>query len=283
MQSVRDIHGLYHLDLAHSALGFQVKHAGLSRIRGTFDHFQGYALIDCEDVTHSALMVTISTSSINTFVPDRDAHLRTSDFFDIHTYPAITFVATSFDILDDTHVQIGGDLTVKDTTNGLELVFEWTGSSTDPFGNERIGFEARTQIRRSDYGLTYNAALETGGWLISDEATIEVEASAIKKSHQAPVPDQQEGAATIHDGEFVMVTRTEALRRALPSGGPDEQLTDEAAGARPRRSAPLVDELAEARPRRSAPVGEPVEEAVAAAPHGQRRGRLGALLRRRGR
>lgn len=279
MQSVADIHGLYHLDLAHSALSFQVKHAGLIKIRGTFDQFQGYALIDCDDLAHSALMVTISTSSVNTGVPDRDAHLRTSDFLDVQSYPAITYVATSFEILDDSHVRIEGDLTVKDTTRTLELVFQWTGGSTDPFGNERIGFQACSQIRRSDYGLTYNAALETGGWLISDEVWIEVEASAVKKSDQTPALDEQERSATIDEGQFVVVAHTERPRRALPDGQGAEQSGDEPVTGGPRRCAPVEQEPIPNRPRRSASVDEP----AAAAPQGQRLGRLGALLRRHSR
>ncbi|MGO4956794.1 YceI family protein [Luteococcus sp. Sow4_B9] len=220
MQRITDIHGLYHLDLAHSSLGFSVRHAGLSRIRGTFDQFQGYALIDCANVENSALMVSISTASINTYVPDRDHHLRTSDFFDVQHFPAITFVATAFEILDDTNVQICGDLTIKDVTRPLSLVFEWTGSVTDPFGNERIGFESKLRIKRSDFGLTYNAALETGGWLIGDDIDLEIEASAVRQAaamaRRGADPDEDESG---QDQELVVVISNSGMRRALEDDG----------------------------------------------------------------
>ncbi|WP_420176846.1 YceI family protein [Luteococcus sp. OSA5] len=220
MHRISDIHGLYHLDLAHSALGFAVRHAGLSKVRGTFDQFQGYALIDCAHVENSALMVSISTSSINTFSAERDYHLRNNDFFDVARYPAITYVATEFAIVDDSHVQITGDLTIKDVTKQLTLVFEWTGSSTDPFGNERIGFEAHARIKRSDYGLTYNAALETGGWLIGDDIDLEIEASAVRQggttarrgvANYQDLPDHAADEGT----ELVVVASSQGMRRAI--------------------------------------------------------------------
>ncbi|ROR54375.1 polyisoprenoid-binding protein YceI [Luteococcus japonicus] len=199
MQGIRDIHGLYHLDPAHSALGFRVRHAGLSRIRGTFDQFHGHALIDGGNVQHSALMVSISASSINTLVTDRDAHLRSADFLDVATYPALTFVGTDFEILDDDHVRVGGDLTIKDVTRRVDMVFAWGGSSTDPFGNERIGFQSELAISRAGFGLTWNAALETGGWLIGDEVTLEIEASAVKKG--SALPDEEPPGRRTQDAE----------------------------------------------------------------------------------
>lgn len=125
MHRITDISGLYHLDGAHSAVGFTVKHAGLSRIRGAFDNLRGYAVIDRENLDHSALLVNIATSSINTQVPDRDAHLRRDDFLDVATFPAITYVGREFEILDDTHVRVRGDLTIKAVTRPST----WTSSS----------------------------------------------------------------------------------------------------------------------------------------------------------
>lgn len=195
MERITDLDGLYHLDPSHSEVGFSVRHAGLSRIRGTFDAFHGYAIIDRDHVEQSAMMVRISTSSINTKQKDRDAHLRNADFFDVATYPTITFVGTSFRILHDEDVLVGGDLTIRDTTRPLELTFSYTGGATDPFGNQRIGFEASLSILRSDYGLRWNAALETGGWMISDEVRIEIEASAVKQAVEGQDVDLSQVAA----------------------------------------------------------------------------------------
>lgn len=207
MQRIDQIDGTYHLDAAHSAVGFTVRHAGLTKVRGTFDSFHGYAIIDAANPTDSALMVSMMTASINTFVADRDAHLRSPDFFDVEAYPTITYVGTSFQVLDDQHVRVEGDLTVKDVTRPLALEFSYTGGAKDPFGNERIGFEAATQISRKDFGLTWNAALASGGWLVSDEIRIEIEASAVKQ------------LVEVTEGDF------EYLPPALPDFG-DEELNE---------------------------------------------------------
>ncbi|GAA1391939.1 YceI family protein [Luteococcus peritonei] len=234
MQRIDEIDGTYHLDAAHSAVGFTVRHAGLTKVRGTFDSFHGYAIIDATNQEYSALMVTLSTASINTFVADRDAHLRSADFFDVETFPTITYVGTHFEILDEQRVRVDGDLTVKDVTRPLSLEFSYTGGARDPFGNERIGFETTTQISRKDFGLTWNAALETGGWLVSDEIKIEIEASAVKQLVEVPEGDFEYmppalpdfGDEELNEAYVRELTRP---RRALADDPEDSQVLDEQA------------------------------------------------------
>ena len=184
MDRIGEIDGVYHLDPAHSALGFTVRHAGLSRVRGTFDLCHGYAIIDSENVHDSAVMVRISAATINTMVPDRDAHLRSADFLDVEKFPAVTYVGTDFEILDEEHVRVAGDLTITDVTRPVELVLTFTGGATDPFGNRRIGFEGQVSISRKDFGLTWNAALETGGWLVADKVDLDIDVSTVQQAGQ---------------------------------------------------------------------------------------------------
>lgn len=182
MLAVSGLHGTYHLDPAHSSIGFVVRHAGIAKVRGTFESFHGWAMLDGTQPEHSALLVSVRVGSINSRDPNRDAHLRSADFFDVERRPAITFVGTGFGILDDTHVRVDGDLTVRDVTRPLSIEFTYEGGVLDPFGNERIGFTGHTTLSRAEFGLTWNAALETGGLLISDTVWLEFEVSAIKQA-----------------------------------------------------------------------------------------------------
>ena len=138
-------------------------------------------------LTHAAnpantkLDVTIDAGSITTRNADRDGHIRSADFFDVENHPTWTFKGTDFAIKGDV-VEVTGDLTIKDTTRPITLPLEYQGAAKDPFGNVRVGFEGSTEILRSDFGLTWNAALETGGFLVSDKVAIEVEISAIQQA-----------------------------------------------------------------------------------------------------
>lgn len=182
MTQLNELNGTYTLDPSHSRLGFVTRHAMVTKVRGSFDEYTGEAVIDGANPAASSLKVIISTASIDTRSADRDAHLRSGDFFDAETYPEMTFVGTGFDITSPDTVEVTGDLTIKDVTRSLTIPFTYEGSATDPFGNERIGFEGKAVILRSDYGLTWNAALETGGVLVSDKITLELEVSAIKQA-----------------------------------------------------------------------------------------------------
>lgn len=174
--------GSYTLDTAHTRLGFVARHAMVTKVRGAFNTFEGTATIDGEDPANSSVSVTIDVASIDTRQPQRDEHLRSNDFLDIPNFPQITFVSTAIAHLGGSDFEVTGDLTIKGVTRQVVLPLEFTGSAQDPFGNTRVGFEGTLPIQRSDYGITWNAALETGGVLVSDKITLEFEISAIKSA-----------------------------------------------------------------------------------------------------
>ena len=183
---LNELAGLYHLDPAHSSIAFVARHAGIAKVRGTFESFHGWALIDGATPQHSALLVSVKVSSVNSRDANRDGHLRSPDFFDASRFPAVTFVGTDFRVLDETHVEVDGDLTIRDATRPVKVAFEYEGGAKDPFGNERIGFTGSATVSRSDFGLTWNAVLETGGVLVSDAIKLELEVSAIKQADGGP-------------------------------------------------------------------------------------------------
>ena len=178
---IEDITGDYALDVAHTRLGFSARHAMVTTVRGAFTEFAGTAHVDSQTPSASKVNVTIKTDSINTGTPDRDGHLRSADFFDVETNPEITFASTRVELVDGVW-EITGDLTIKGVTHSISVPFEFTGSAQDPFGNTRIGFEGATTLVRKDWGLTWNAALETGGVLVSDKIKLEFDISAIKNA-----------------------------------------------------------------------------------------------------
>ena len=179
--SLADLKGTFVLDPTHTTFSFVTRHAMVTKVRGSFEQFEGSAEVDGANPAASSLNVSISTASVNTRNADRDAHLRSADFFDADQFPYITFVGTGFAIQGDV-VEVTGDLTIKDVTNSVTFPLEYQGSAKDPFGNTRVGFEGSIQVLRSDFGLTWNAALETGGFLVSDKVAIEVEISAIQQA-----------------------------------------------------------------------------------------------------
>ena len=175
-----DLTGQYTLDPSHTRIGFVARHAMVTKVRGSFNEFEGTANVDGADPSRSSVSVTIKTASIDTRNEQRDAHLRSNDFLDLEKYPEITFVSTGVRRLDESTFQLTGDLTIKDVTRPVTIDFDYEGAAKDPFGNLRIGFEGSVTINRKDYGVTWNAALETGGVLVSDKITLEFEVSAIK-------------------------------------------------------------------------------------------------------
>jgi polyisoprenoid-binding protein YceI len=177
---IDDITGDYTLDVTHSRLGFSARHAMVTTVRGAFTDFEGTAHVDTADPAASNVEVRIKTASIDTGVPDRDAHLRSADFFDADHNPEITFRSTDV-ARDGDDWTVTGDLTISGISKPVTIEFESTGSARDPFGNLRIGFEGRTTLSRKDWGLTWNAALETGGFLVSDKIKLEFDISAIQK------------------------------------------------------------------------------------------------------
>ena len=178
-QAVTDISGKYTLDTTHTRLGFSARHAMVTTVRGQFKEFEGSAVVDAANPAESSVSVTIKAASIDTGVADRDGHLRSGDFFDVEQFPEITFVSTEVS-RDGAEWTITGDLTIKDVTRSVTIPFEETGSAKDPFGNLRIGFEGETTLSRKEFGLTWNAALETGGVLVSDKIKLSFDISAIQ-------------------------------------------------------------------------------------------------------
>ena len=177
--------GKYVVDVSHSQIGFGARHAMVTKVRGTFDDFAGSGFFDAENPANSTLEVTIQATSINTRNADRDAHLRSNDFFAMEEFPVITFKSTAFDKSDASTYKVTGDLTIKGVSNSITVDLEFTGDAVDPWGNQRIGFEDSTSINRKDWGVTWNAALETGGVLVGEKITLEFEVSAIQQKDVA--------------------------------------------------------------------------------------------------
>jgi polyisoprenoid-binding protein YceI len=172
--------GTYTLDPAHSRIGFVARHAMVTKVRGSFNEFQGSGSFNAEDPTQSQLQLTIEAASIDTRSADRDAHLRSNDFFDMENHPQITFVSTAVVAVDDTTFRVTGDLTIKGVTKPVTVDFEYAGTAVDPFGNTRLGLEGSVVVNRKDWGLEWNAPLATGGVLVGEKVTLEFEVSAIK-------------------------------------------------------------------------------------------------------
>ena len=175
------ISGDYVLDPAHTRIGFSARHAMVTKVRGAFHEFEGIAHVDADNPADSSVRVTIQSASLTTVNDQRDGHLRSADFFDVETYPEIRFVSTDVR-RDGTDWTITGDLTINEVTKPIAVAFEETGAATDPFGNERVGFEGSVAINRSDWGLKWNAALEAGGVLVSEKVTLEFDVSAIRQA-----------------------------------------------------------------------------------------------------
>jgi polyisoprenoid-binding protein YceI len=172
--------GTYAIDPAHSTIGFVARHAMVTKVRGSFSEFEGRAVVG-EDLAESSAEVTIQVDSVNTRNEQRDGHLRSNDFLDIENHKEIRFVSTSV-VPDGDTLAVTGDLTIKGVTKPVTVPFEFTGSATDPFGNERVGFEGSVVINRKDWGVNWNAALEAGGVLVSEKVTLEFDISAIKSA-----------------------------------------------------------------------------------------------------
>lgn len=174
--------GEYTLDPAHTRIGFVARHAMVTKVRGAFNEFTGTARIDGENPERSSVALTIKAESIDTRNADRDGHLRSNDFLAMAEYPEITFRSTGVRRTGEDAFDVTGDLTVKGVTHPVVVPLTYEGQATDPFGNSRIGLEGNTTINRQDFGVTWNAALETGGFLVSDRIVLEFEISAVKQS-----------------------------------------------------------------------------------------------------
>ena len=177
--------GEYTIDPAHSSISFTVRHAMVTNVRGTFGDYEGKLNLDGHHPAGSTASIDVRIASVDTGIADRDGHLVSGDFFDAEKFPLMTFRSTHAEQLGGDQYRITGDLTIKDVTRPLAIDLEFNGSATDVYGNERVGFEGSTNILRSDWGLTWNAALETGGVMVSDKVKLTFDISAIKAAPKA--------------------------------------------------------------------------------------------------
>ncbi len=177
----QDIAGDYTIDPSHTRLGFVARHAMVTKVRGQFEEFSGTAHVDTAEPGNSRVELVIKTASVSTGNADRDGHLVSPDFFDAEANPEITFVATDV-TRDGAEWTITGDLTISGVTKSVTIPFEENGTAQDPFGNVRVGFEGEVTVNRKDWGLTWNAALETGGVLVSEKIKLEFDVSAIRNA-----------------------------------------------------------------------------------------------------
>lgn len=158
-------------DKAHSEAAFQVRHL-LTKVRGRFADFSGTIAFDEQEPERSTVALTIQAASIDTNEPQRDKHLRSADFFEVETFPTLTFTSTAVARKAGNDFVVEGDLTIRGVTKRVTLDVAYLGVARDPWGNSKYGFEAETTINRKDFGLTWNAALETGGFLVGDEVKV---------------------------------------------------------------------------------------------------------------
>ena len=171
--------GTWTVDPTHSRVGFSVKHLGIATVRGTFKELEGTLEIG-DDLTSATAYGTVKTASVDTNEPGRDEHLRNADFFDVDNHPEITFESTSIEAIDEDSLKIIGDLTIKGTTNEVELLAEIGGTEVDPWGNDRVGLEAVGKISRSDFGIKFNMALGSGNVAVGDKVTLNLDISAVR-------------------------------------------------------------------------------------------------------
>lgn len=173
--------GTYVIDPSHTEVGFVARHAMVTKVRGYFRAVEGQIVV-ADEFANSSATATMKVDSVDTGSADRDGHLKSADFFDAAVNPEITFVSTGIKDVDGDDFVLVGDLTIKGITKSVELETEFNGSATDPFGNARIGFSASTDVDREDWGLTWNAALESGGVLVSKKIKLTLDISAIKQA-----------------------------------------------------------------------------------------------------
>lgn len=182
MADYTQVTGDYTIDPAHTRIGFVARHAMVTKVRGSFNDFSGSAHLDGENPERSSAELVIQATSIDTRNADRDGHLRSNDFLAMEEYPEIRFRTTEIANTGEDAFDVTGDLTIKGTTRRITVPFTFEGQAVDPFGNSRVGFEGSATINRKDFGITWNATLETGGVLVSDKVVLEFEVSAVKQA-----------------------------------------------------------------------------------------------------
>ena len=171
----------WQIDTSHTHLQFTVRHMMLSKVRGAFEKFSGSVNLDETNPANTSVEFQIETASVNTRDSQRDSHLRSPDFFNAEAFPTITFTSKKVDVTGDNTAVLTGDLTIRDVTREVKMNVEFLGMSQSPWGTQNAGFEAKTRILREDWGLTWNVALETGGWLVGKEIDINIELELVKQ------------------------------------------------------------------------------------------------------
>ena len=170
--------GTYNVDASHSEVGFTVRHLGLSKVRGRFAKFDG-AIVIAADPLASSVEATVEMDSVDTNDAQRDGHLRTNEFFDIETFPQMTFVSTGITAKGGDY-ELAGNLTVRGVTKPVVFALEFGGAGGDPWGGSRVGFSAETEINRKDFGMEFNMVLDSGGLLVGEKVKIHLEIEAVK-------------------------------------------------------------------------------------------------------
>ena len=179
--AITPLTGTWAVDPTHSSVEFSVKHLGIATVKGVFREFEG-ALVIGEDLASATAAGTVKVASVDTNEPQRDDHLRSPDFFDATTYPELTFASTAIRPLDDETFEIDAELTLHGVTQPITLTAEIQGFEQDPWGNERVGLEVTGQLKRGDYGMTFNQALGSGNMLVSDKVKLSLDISAVKQA-----------------------------------------------------------------------------------------------------
>ncbi|HTW18715.1 MAG TPA: YceI family protein [Mycobacteriales bacterium] len=174
--------GDYDLDSAHSRIGFAAKHAMVTTVRGAFTGYTATVHLDEENVANSSARIEIDATSIDTANSQRDDHIRGADFFEVEKYPTITFVSTAAEQTDDDTYVLTGDLTIRGISKPVAVTFEKTGAAVDPWGNFRVGFEGAGTINRTDWGVSFNAPIGTGGLLVSEKIKLEFDLALVRKA-----------------------------------------------------------------------------------------------------
>ncbi len=176
----------WNIDTAHTRANFVAKHMMISNVHGQFDKVSGVVDFNEQEPAKSTLDVKIDAASLYTQEEKRDAHLKSADFLEVEKYPYITFKSKKVQVTSENTGRITGDLTIRDVTKPVVLDVEYNGQQKTPWGNTNAGFSATTKINRKDWGLTWNVALETGGWLVGDEIKINIDAEIVKQAQAQP-------------------------------------------------------------------------------------------------
>ncbi|ALB04212.1 YceI family protein [Kocuria palustris] len=191
MSAQSELTGTWSIDPTHSRVGFSSRHAMVTKVRGAFNDVSGTAQLDAEDMSRSQVRVVLQVASVDTRSPQRDAHLRSADFFDAQQHPTIEFDSTAVDEVDENQFIVTGELTIRGVTRTISVPLELLGVDTDPFGQLRAGLEGSRRIDRKDWGVSWNTPLDSGGVLVSDKITLEFELSLVKEALAEAEPEQR--------------------------------------------------------------------------------------------